>query len=165
MFRNAVSNETLCTNTEVTLFYVDSFPRHANLTQKNLHQSYSYFFKKMHFWPGSSSHDLFLLLSAFTTTGTQQSDTKRQHLLERLLDAVKQVGHPDDPSVLRDVVPHIIYKDTCLCTVLSSFLPTKTCQKWGSQKRYSPLYRFILCWISCKTVVHVRLQNWYSYSI
>ncbi|TNN36464.1 hypothetical protein EYF80_053361 [Liparis tanakae] len=24
---------------------------------------------------------------------TQQSDTKRQHLLERLLDAVKQVSH------------------------------------------------------------------------
>lgn len=32
-----------------------------------------------------------LCLSVFVSSGTQQSDTKRQHLLERLLDAVKQV--------------------------------------------------------------------------
>uniref|UniRef100_A0A671V1Y3 Sorting nexin 29 n=1 Tax=Sparus aurata TaxID=8175 RepID=A0A671V1Y3_SPAAU len=31
-----------------------------------------------------------LCLSVFISSGTQQSDTKRQHLLERLLDAVKQ---------------------------------------------------------------------------
>lgn len=31
-------------------------------------------------------------VSVSTSAGTQQSDTKRQHLLERLLDAVKQVG-------------------------------------------------------------------------
>lgn len=146
MFKNAVSNATLCTNTEAALCYVDSFPTRANLTQKNLHQSYSDLKKKSIFDLDVHHMTFFLLLSSvFITTGTQQSDTKRQHLLERLLDAVKQVGQLDDPYVLRDVVPHIVYKDTCLGTLLSSFLPTKTCQTLGSQKHFSPPYRFILC--------------------
>ena len=40
-----------------------------------------------------------LCLSVFISSGTQQSDTKRQHLLERLLDAVKQVRFPLCPCI------------------------------------------------------------------
>lgn len=61
----------------------------------------------------------------FTSAGTQQSDTKRQHLLERLLDAVKQVSHLYVLYVGDSMVPDFTekYVLTLLVTWISEFLP------------------------------------------